>query len=183
MSLPLFSSFLSALNEFTHSIATAAYKPGDDSVVRAVQVTFAPEMLREISICFVHTVLNLFFIRKFVWTLKKICDQMLTHSRVVCSLMLFFDSRGRSNSNWRSLTMLSAQLNLVGVKLVSTLHFKTPCLSTCRVVLVFIRAANPRPLSVFAPCPSAQYRVRLPWTFLQRSYQGIFRNSHASTAF
>jgi hypothetical protein len=43
MSLPLFSSFLSALSEFTHSIATATYKPGDDSVVRAVQVTVAPE--------------------------------------------------------------------------------------------------------------------------------------------
>jgi hypothetical protein len=38
MSLPLFSSFFSALNVFTDSSATAAYKPGDDSVVRAVQV-------------------------------------------------------------------------------------------------------------------------------------------------
>ena len=38
MSLPLFSSFFSALNVFTDSSATAAHKPGDDSVVRAVQV-------------------------------------------------------------------------------------------------------------------------------------------------
>jgi hypothetical protein len=39
MSLPLFSSFFSALNVFTDSSASAAYKPGHDSVVRAVQVT------------------------------------------------------------------------------------------------------------------------------------------------
>jgi hypothetical protein len=38
MSLPLFSSFFSALNVFTDSSATAVHKPGDDSVVRAVQV-------------------------------------------------------------------------------------------------------------------------------------------------
>jgi len=37
MSLPLFSSFFSALNVFADSSATSAHKPGDDSVVRAVQ--------------------------------------------------------------------------------------------------------------------------------------------------
>lgn len=38
MSLPLFSSFFSALNVFTDSSTTAVHKPGHDSLVRAVQV-------------------------------------------------------------------------------------------------------------------------------------------------
>ena len=38
MSLPLFSSFFSALNVFADSSTAATYKPGRDSVVRTVQV-------------------------------------------------------------------------------------------------------------------------------------------------
>jgi hypothetical protein len=42
MSLPLFSSFFSALNVFADSSANSMHKPGDDSLVRAVQVSFRP---------------------------------------------------------------------------------------------------------------------------------------------
>ncbi len=41
MSLSLFSSFFSALNVFADSSTAANYKPGHDSIVRAVQVLVA----------------------------------------------------------------------------------------------------------------------------------------------
>jgi hypothetical protein len=40
MTMPLFSSLMLALNSFIESSVTAAFKPGDDSIVRAVQVSF-----------------------------------------------------------------------------------------------------------------------------------------------
>ena len=66
MSLPLFSSFFSALNVFADSSATSAHKPGDDSVVRAVQVRVLLEAAREcICRCEVSVLLTSapFFIR------------------------------------------------------------------------------------------------------------------------
>jgi hypothetical protein len=92
MSLPLFSSFFSALNVFTDSSSTAAYKPGHDSIVRAVQVLcFSPplnilsilSMVFDLLLC--ETALHFFdFCRKFDLTLKKRNDRLRISLQAAC---------------------------------------------------------------------------------------------------
>jgi hypothetical protein len=104
MSLPLFASFFSALNVFTDSSFTAAYKAGRDSIVRAVQVfCFRPHLII-LSLIFnlllSEAALNfLKFCRKFDLTLKSHEDRLLISLRAACCLMRCRDTYGQFRSN------------------------------------------------------------------------------------
>jgi hypothetical protein len=177
MSLPLFSSFFSALNVFTDSSFTAAYKPGHDSIVRAVQVPcFSPPlnivlMVFDLVLC--ETALHFFdFCRKFDLTLKKHNDRLPISLQAAFLPMLCRGTHGQFRSNWPSSITLSALLLLGAAKLVFMQRFKVLCYNTWTTVLDSIWAVSPLPPSACALCPSAQCLLSLPEIFLERSFQG-----------